>query len=286
LPSLSRSLARRLDMPDVLRAMHREIAGVLDASLCLFGVFDPTAETVAIVWQIDNGQERPGGSFPLGNGFTSRVIRTGEPLLIRNWPGSGPAVQVHYATDHPELPQSAITAPVIYDGRVRGVLSVQSYQPATFDEDDLAFLSAVADQVAPAIFGPSVQASPETVQPPVASVLASMSVGVLVLDPRRQLVYVNSAARRLLCVDGGSLIVGYPIDRAQDGRWPLGTRALTESVRSVLDRLSDDQPSTDEVEVEETSGKHFACSASVLFAEGTMSGEMVLIRAVPTAQAA
>ena len=166
------------------------------------------------------------------------------------------------------------------------MLSVQSYQPATFDEDDLAFLSAVADQVAPAIFGPTAQASPETAQPPVASVLASMSVGVLVLDRTRQLVYVNRAARRLLCVDGGSLIVGYPIDRAQNGRWPLGTRTLTESVRSVLDRLSDDQPSTDEVEVEDASGKHLACSASVLVAEGKISGEMVLLRALPTTQAA
>jgi hypothetical protein len=84
LRALSRALARPLEMRDVLRAVHLEMGRVPDVSICLFGVYDAPTQTVAVVWQIDNGQELPGGSFALGNGFTSRVIRTGEPLLIRH----------------------------------------------------------------------------------------------------------------------------------------------------------------------------------------------------------
>src|SRR5947207_12973587 len=108
------------DIPLVMRAVHAELQRVLDARICMCGVFDPATQVVEIVWQIHDGEELPGGSFPLGNGFTSRVIRTGQPLLIRDWSSNGPRVQVQYATNKDGLPQSSITVPIKVGSQVRG----------------------------------------------------------------------------------------------------------------------------------------------------------------------
>jgi putative methionine-R-sulfoxide reductase with GAF domain len=292
LQALSRSLARPLETREALRCMHRALARVLDTTICLFGVFDTAAQRVEVVWQVHAGEELPGGSFPLGNGFTSQVIRTGQPRLIRDWSECGPRIQVQYATDRPGPPQSSITVPVLFDERVRGVLSVQSYQPDAFDADDLAFLEAVADLVAVAIFAPLREpGTPDAAPAPGDSVLASMPVGVLVLDQERRLVHMNRAARRLLCVDDETnVIFGYPVDQPQDGRWPLGTRLLTDRLGPLLETLGSDHSPTgevhQEVHVEVSSGRQLACSASPLLASETASGCLLLVRPLPSARAA
>jgi PAS domain-containing protein len=286
LRALSRSLARPLAMPDVLRAMHRELTPLFDTTMCLFGIFDAEAQRVEVVWQIHAGQELPGGSFPLGNGFTSQVIRTGQPRLIRDWSSNGPPVQVQYATDRPGLPQSSITVPVLFDDRVRGVLSVQSYRPDAFDEDDLALLGMVADQVAVAIFGPLREtAGLAEAAAEAEAVLDSMAVGVLVLDGDRRLMRLNQAARQLLCMDEAHVIFGHPVDQPQAGQWPLGTRQLTDHLRPLLERLGHGHSPTYEVDIETAAGQHLACSASILRTQSSAPGGLLLLRPVASAAA-
>ena len=286
LRALSRRLARPLGMREVLRAMHRELAPVLDTTMGLFGIFDADAQRVEVVWQIHADQELPGGSFPLGNGFTSQVIRTGQPRLIRDWTSNGPPVQVQYATDRPSLPQSSITVPVLFDDRVRGVLSIQSYQPDAFDEDDLALLGMVADQVAVAIFGPLREAARAAEAAPAEAVLDSLAVGVLVLDGDRRLMRLNQAARRILCMDEARVIFGHPVDQPQAGQWPLGTRQLTDHLRPLLDGLASGPALSSEVDVEIADGQHLACSASVLRTNGLAPGGLLLLRPLASAHAA
>jgi len=61
----------------------------MDATVFLFALYDEASDTVRVVRQMDRGTEHPGGSFPLGKGFTSEVIRTGSSKLIRRWSTDG-----------------------------------------------------------------------------------------------------------------------------------------------------------------------------------------------------
>src|SRR5438552_17484649 len=79
------------DLAELFRALHEETARVMDATVFLFALYDETSATVQVVRQMDRGVEFPGGTFPLGKGFTSEVIRTGEPRLVRRWSAEGPA---------------------------------------------------------------------------------------------------------------------------------------------------------------------------------------------------
>src|SRR5256712_2901579 len=67
------------DLSELFRALHEETARVMDATVFLFALYDEASATVQVVRQMDRGVEHSGGTFPLGKGFTSEVIRTGAP---------------------------------------------------------------------------------------------------------------------------------------------------------------------------------------------------------------
>src|SRR5436190_22646908 len=77
------------DLGELFRALHEETERVMDATVFLFALYDETSQTVQVVRQMDRGVEHSGGSFPLGEGFTSEVIRTGAPRLGRRWSAEG-----------------------------------------------------------------------------------------------------------------------------------------------------------------------------------------------------
>src|SRR4030095_15073916 len=91
---------------DILRSIHAELSVVREVPICFFGRFDPVTQTVDVIWQVHEGIEHPGGRFPLGGGLTRQVIRDRQPRLIRHWSREGPPVQVQYAAEPPDLPES------------------------------------------------------------------------------------------------------------------------------------------------------------------------------------
>jgi putative methionine-R-sulfoxide reductase with GAF domain len=289
LRAVSRALARPLDLVDILRSIYKEIFGVLDVMICFFGLYDAAAESVEVVWQMHDGVELPGGHFPLGTGFTSQVIRNVRPHLIRNWSQEGPRVQVQYATDRPSLPESAITVPVVFDGRVLGVLSLQSYRVEAFDEEDVELLQDVAAQAAVAIsaakhaWAEVNEASTRASE--VEAILASMPAGVLVIDHDGRLVRLNQAARSLLC-EGGSVILGLPLDRSQDGHWPLGTESVTDKLRPMIELLKRGQALAEEVHFVlpgAAASTSVACKCSVLMRGESPAGGVLVLRELPAA---
>src|SRR2546429_3325164 len=136
------------DLAELFRALYDETARVMDATVFLFALYDEASATVQVVRQMDRGVEYPGGTFPLGKGFTSEVIRTGEPRLVRRWSAEGPAVHLIYGTEAGELvtPQSGVVVPILSGDRVLGVLSAQSYRPEAYEDADLLSLGAIAVQ--------------------------------------------------------------------------------------------------------------------------------------------
>src|ERR1051326_777448 len=145
LRSVSRALARPHDLRGVVRAVYEAMGGALDVTICFFGLYDATSQSVEVVWQVHNGAELPGGHFPLGSGPSSQAIRESRAQLLRDWNSRGPRPQVQYATDRPGLPESAIFAPVVFDAEVIGVLAFQSYARDAYEEDDVALVQSVAD---------------------------------------------------------------------------------------------------------------------------------------------
>jgi PAS domain-containing protein len=283
LRAVSQALARPLDVVGALRAVHVEMTRTLDVTICFFGVFDPAGESVEVMWQIHNGGELPGGSFPLGSGPTSQAIRDRRPQLIRRWSAQGPRVQVQYATDRPGLPESSIVVPVLFDNDVIGVLAAQSYAPDAYDEDDMGLVQDIADRLAVAVAGPvnvHRRTNGAVRGTDLEPVLASMPDALLVLDAQGCLVRLNQAARRLLSKVDGTLILGHPVDRPQADHWPLGTRALTEQLQPIVDQLKRGNAPSHEIQLalDDQPDHRLSCRASVLMHHGAPAGGLMVLR--------
>src|SRR2546430_14732796 len=113
------------DLGELFRALYAETGRLMEATVFLFALYDEASQTVEVVRQVDGGVEHEGGSFPLGKGFTSDVIRTGEPRLVKRWSEEGPPVRLLYGTEAGELvrPESAAGVPIVSSARVLGGIS-------------------------------------------------------------------------------------------------------------------------------------------------------------------
>ncbi|TME89662.1 MAG: GAF domain-containing protein [Chloroflexi bacterium] len=258
------------DLVELFRALYDETARVMDATVFLFAIYDPVSQTVQVVRQMDRGEEHGGGSFPLGKGFTSEVIRTGEPRIV-SWAAEGPPIRLLYGTEPGELvsPRSGVVVPIVSGDRVVGVLSAQSYRPEAYEEEDLLGLCAIGAQA-----GATIKRLRATEQMALEherhalqleAVLASMNDALLIVDSRGAIVRLNRAARELLCLDGSSLVLGQPLERQRLEQWPDTAREIAEALIPVIDAIRAGKKIA-EVDVELHSGERRVLSlgASVL----------------------
>src|SRR3977135_2251125 len=274
------------DFGELFRVLREETEGGMDATVFLFPLYDETSETVQVVRQMDRGVEHSGGSFPLGKGFTSEVIRTGAPRLVRRWSPEGPPVRLLYGTEAGDLvtPQSGVVVPILSGDRVLGVLSAQSYRPEAYDDADLLSLSAIAAQA-----GITIQRLRVTEQmaleherhaSELEAVLATMHDALLIVAARGAIVRLNRAARELLCLDSASLVFGQPLEQQRLEQWPATARESAHALVPVIDALRSGTSVTD-VEIELRSGqlRVLSLSASVLRSPGSaLQGGVIVFR--------
>lgn len=236
-----RDLVDTCDLIELCRLIHQTIAREMDATIFFLGLYDVTSQTVEVVWQVENGEELSGGSFPLGNGLTTQVISSGQPRLIRHWSREGPRVQVQYATGTPGLPESAAAVPIRLGGRTIGLMCVESYHPNAYVDDHISVLQTLADEAAGVIAGLNYSENPGAqVRRKVSeleAILNNMADALLIIDNRGCLVRLNGAARELLCVDESGVVLGQPFDENQWGSWPDEARAAAEALVPIVERL-------------------------------------------------
>src|SRR5260221_35551 len=140
--------AAALDAPALFGIIYRALALEIQADTCFVGLYDEVSRTIDVIGQVEFGVEMPGGSFPLGSGLTSEVIRTRQARRIDCWSREAPPVRVQYLSSTPGLPESALIAPLVYVDQVLGVIAVHRYAPDAFTDRDLQALESIAAQAA------------------------------------------------------------------------------------------------------------------------------------------
>ena len=282
------SLVGTHDLVELCRLVYETAARRLDATIFFVGLYDGTSQTIEIVWQIENGQELAGGSFPIGKGFTSDVIRTGRPSLIRRWSREGPQVQVQYATGTPGLPESAVAVPLRLGEQVIGIVSAESYRRGAYTERDVKLLQSLADEAAIVVaglhyserLGGQVRRHVSELE----AILANMADALLIIDGQGKLVRLNRAARTLLCLDEAqsTIVLGQSLDATQWDQWPVGGRAVAQALWPIIQRLeTTEEPQEIEVEITGPGRRTLSFRASPIHdADGTFTGGVIVFRDV------
>lgn len=196
-----RTLAGTLSSEDLYAAIHRETARVVEASGFYIALYDHGRDLATVVYYADAGDVRR--VDVTYRGTDSEVIRTRKGALIHDRLDDHSLLIL--GDEHSEITRSAVSAPLIHKGRVIGVISAQSYEPRTYNEDDLDLLQGIADVAAVAIDNAIQFAELERRRREAEQVEEIGRALTSELDPKEVLGKVIDAVLTVLNVDGASV---------------------------------------------------------------------------------
>jgi len=144
--TLSQALASATELNALIELTGEQMRKTFKADIVYVALLDMQARMIHFPYAY--GEQL--ASLPLGEGLTSRIIRTGEPLLInKNMDAQRASLGV---TLSGKEALSYLGVPIIASKQAIGVISVQSVaQEGQFDEDDMRLLTTLASNVGVAI---------------------------------------------------------------------------------------------------------------------------------------
>jgi PAS domain S-box-containing protein len=138
------------NLDELLKLIHQSIGKLLYAKNCCVALYDPPSNLMHFEFWVDEFDPVP-PPRPIGKGFTSYVLSTGQPLLLteelkRRMAERADEVELSRATG------SWLGVPLRTASEIIGALVLQHYgDESAYSERDLEFLSSVGDQIALAI---------------------------------------------------------------------------------------------------------------------------------------
>jgi PAS domain S-box-containing protein len=162
-----RRIGQTLDLVAVYDTFRAMVARAMDCDGLLVSEFTPETEQIRCVYAWVERNHVDVSGFPVlqlapqGGGLQSDTIRSGEPLLVNDFPAHMRAHRALYFPNaegvveeapDPSTPitQSILMVPIILDGRVLGVVQAQSHREGAYTLEQLKLLEAMTLQVAAA----------------------------------------------------------------------------------------------------------------------------------------
>jgi GAF domain-containing protein len=148
--TLASQVASASDLHSFYVVMHTQIRSVVGDYGFLVALYDQKTNSISIPYLYEDGKFSTVDTFPLGEGLTSILIRTGEPLMLVEDTEKRAAAMGAKITG--KAAQSWLGVPLMAQGEAIGAVIIQDLDhERVFDEDDLRFLVSVANQVSGAI---------------------------------------------------------------------------------------------------------------------------------------
>jgi len=140
--SVSKALASQLDPDELIQLVGDQMKDLFKANIVYVALLDKKTRMIHFVYQY--GEVMP--SRIIGEGLTSKILLSGEPLLLNE--------DIHSKTEKLGIQQVGVPAasylgvPIPVGDEIVGVLSVQTTeQENRFNENDLRLLTTIASSV-------------------------------------------------------------------------------------------------------------------------------------------
>ncbi len=133
-----------------LGAMVQELKHLMTVDAFYVGTYDETSNTISFPLYVSQGSEVkiPPRNLTAQPGLTARVIQTGQTLHLPRV--QSPEVRQNFeivVIADPDI-NSYIGIPLINEGRILGVISVQAREPGAYSQEQVRMLETLASQVA------------------------------------------------------------------------------------------------------------------------------------------
>jgi two-component system NtrC family sensor kinase len=190
--------ATSLNPEDILRLIGDRVLHLLGATCFLVALVDEERRELRLAHVVDRGQVQPPLTIPLGQeaGLTGYVLASGQPLLVEDLSAESarlPAAPIHVG----EAAHSWLGVPLIAKGRTIGVMSIQAYAPAAFNEGHQRLLSLAAQQAASALENARLYQQARALERRYHKLLEDLNDGYAVLQDGR-VVFANARLGQML----------------------------------------------------------------------------------------
>jgi GAF domain-containing protein len=138
------------NLAELYKALHSQIRKAIGDYSFLIALYDPLTTAIRIPYMYEEKQVTSIESFPMGEGLTSIVLRTKQPLLIvKDTEKRAAALGAKIVG---KSAKSWLGVPLIVSGEASGAIIIQDTEKENaFTERDLNFMTTLAAQVAGAI---------------------------------------------------------------------------------------------------------------------------------------
>ncbi len=150
LNALASIAATANDLHALYTTIHEQIRSVVGDHGFVIALYEQKTNSISIPYLYEEGEFSSIEAFPLGEGLTSILIRTREPLMLVEDTLNRAAAMGAIISGKPA--RSWLGVPLLAQGEAIGALILQDLENEhSFDENDLRLVTAVANQVSGAI---------------------------------------------------------------------------------------------------------------------------------------
>jgi GAF domain-containing protein/DNA-binding response OmpR family regulator len=153
LNSVGESMTRTLDVKTVTYNVGDKVRDIFNAEIADILLYDLKTNLVHLTYSYCGRYFENEPPWELGEGLTSRIILTRQPLLLnspKEMDEHGAASYVTAPTDTEDA-QSYMGVPIMVGDRILGVVDVQSYKRNAFNEENLRLLQTLSTNMGVAI---------------------------------------------------------------------------------------------------------------------------------------
>jgi GAF domain-containing protein/HAMP domain-containing protein len=149
--SIQQAVASTNDLHSFFSALHAQVRRIIGNYPFIVALYEKETESISIPYIYEDEKIDSIESFPLGEGLSSILIRTLQPLLLVE--DTERQAEKLGAKIHGKPAKSWMGAPMVMQGEPIGALIVQDLNHEhAFNEDNMRFLSALGNQVASVIY--------------------------------------------------------------------------------------------------------------------------------------
>ncbi len=137
---VGQALARQLDFEAVTELVGERIHGIFPEHDLYVALYDAETALISFPYEKAAGERYYSEAIPFGEGLTSTVIRTKQPLLLRTYEEEQAVGVVSLGP----VSQSWLGVPILAGDAVIGVIAIESMEQFAFNDDDQRLLMTLA----------------------------------------------------------------------------------------------------------------------------------------------
>jgi GAF domain-containing protein/CheY-like chemotaxis protein len=153
LNSVGEAMSHQLEVDAIIKIVGDKVRDTFQSEVTTILLYDPVSAMVSLPYVYDREYVTDLPPTPFGEGLTSIVIRSRQPLVLATSEEMEQlgALNIPRDSSDVEPTQSYLGVPIIVGERVMGVVTVQSYQKNTYNESHTRLLSTLASSMGVAL---------------------------------------------------------------------------------------------------------------------------------------